>query len=419
MDSAAFTDGSGHKGLKGEYFHNLNFEGKPVLVRVDKKLDFGWGDDDGPLPLLKDSFTVRWTGIIRPVKTCFYKFYLSSDDGSRLFINGEKLIENWGIQGMRTKTCVVALEKGKSYNFRIDYFENTGFAGIKLCWQQIESNDAIKNAVALARKSDVAVIFAGLSDTIESEGWDIPDLKLPPGQDELISAVAAVNPKTIVVINSGIPVDMEKWEGKVSSIIQAWYPGMEGGNAIADLLLGNINPSGKLPATFPKKASDYPAMTDYPEIDGMTKYSEGIFVGYRYFDTYKKEPMFPFGHGLSYTSFKYSKLEIDPKEAVTNGYISANFTITNTGKLAGAEVCQLYVSEDHPSKPRPEKELKGFNKVELNPGESRKISIKVSAASLGFYDSDIKKWVTEPGTYKFRIGSSSRDIRLEGYVKIK
>jgi beta-glucosidase len=228
----------------------------------------------------------------------------------------------------------------------------------------------------------------------------------------LLKKIVAANPKTIVVLE-GTMVEMDVWLKKVPALLQAWYPGMEGGNALARVLFGDVNPSGKLPATFPKKMSDSPAhaLGAYPGTNGTVTYAEGLLVGYRWFDTKHLEPQFPFGFGLSYTTFKYSNLKLIPGSG-TNEIVTAQFEIENTGKRAGAEVAQLYVHEKNPRLTRPEKELKGFKKVSLQPGEKQTVSIPLTRSAFAYYDPARKGWVAQPDTFEIQIGGSSRDIRL-------
>jgi len=230
----------------------------------------------------------------------------------------------------------------------------------------------------------------------------------------LISKIVAANPKTVVVLE-GTMVEMDSWLGKVPALLQAWYPGMEGGNALAKVLFGDVNPSGKLPATFPKKLSDSPAhaLGNYPGTNGTVTYAEGLLVGYRWFDTKSIEPQFPFGFGLSYTTFKYSGLKLIPASG-TNEIVTAQFEIENTGKVAGAEVAQLYIHQKNPALMRPEKELKGFKKVFLQPGEKQTVSIPLNKAAFEYYDDGKKSWVADNDTFEILIGSSSRDLRLRG-----
>jgi beta-glucosidase len=271
-------------------------------------------------------------------------------------------------------------------------------------------------AVAAAKAADVVIYVGGLNHDpgFDCEGSDRKDLKLPYGQDELIRKIAAANPKTVVVLE-GTMVDMGSWLGRIPALLQAWYPGMEGGNALARVLFGDVNPSGKLPATFPKKLSDTPAATlgayAYPGTNGTVTYAEGLLVGYRWYDTKHIEPQFPFGFGLSYTTFKYSDLKLIPAEGA-NGIVTAQFEVENTGKRAGAEVAQLYVHEDNPRLMRPEKELKGFKKVFLQPGEKQTVSIPLTRSAFAYYNPAQDGWVAQPDVFEILVGGSSRDIRL-------
>jgi beta-glucosidase len=287
----------------------------------------------------------------------------------------------------------------------------------------------IAEAVAAAKAADVAIIVGGSihgydygkwsDNAYDAEGVDKPDMKMPFGQDELVKAVLAANPNTVVVLLGGGPIDVSAWAGQAKGIIEAWYPGMEGGNALAHILFGDVNPSGKLPVTFPVKLEDNPTavLGEYPSSPGnplKEVYKDDVFVGYRYYDTYKVAPQFAFGHGLSYTSFKYDKL------AVTPGAQSATvkLTVTNTGKVAGAEVVQLYVKPGQAAVKRPEKELKGFEKVFLKPGESKTVTLTLPADAFKYYSEAKKQWVLEPGKFDLLVGSSSRDIRLTGNVTL-
>ena len=278
--------------------------------------------------------------------------------------------------------------------------------------------ELVERAVAAARSTDVVIYIGGLNHDkgFDCEGADRKDMKLPYGQDELISKIVAANPKTVVVLE-GTMVEMDAWLDKVPVLLQAWYPGMEGGNALARVLFGDVNPSGKLPATFPKILSDSPAhaLGDYPGTNGTVTYAEGLLVGYRWFDTKNIKPQFPFGFGLSYTTFKYSDLKLVPGDG-TNEIVTAQFEVQNTGRVAGAEVAQLYVHENNPRLPRPEKELKGFKKVFLQPGEKQTVSIPLNKSAFAYYDDNKKSWIAQKDNFEIQIGSSSGDFRLRDHL---
>ncbi|HYF68122.1 MAG TPA: glycoside hydrolase family 3 C-terminal domain-containing protein [Ohtaekwangia sp.] len=281
----------------------------------------------------------------------------------------------------------------------------------------------IDDAVRVASKADVVVYVGGwihgFSDAwndnaFDSESVDKPSMSLPFAQNELIDAVQKANPNVVIVLYGGAATDMSAWHDKVKGIIQAWYPGMEGGNALARILFGKVNPSGKLPMTFPKRLEDSPAhvLGEYPGKDGVVRYNEGLLVGYRYFDTKKVEPLFPFGHGLSYTSFTFDGMTVQKGEKNA----TVKLQVKNTGDVAGAEVVQLYVKDDESSLERPEKELKAFAKVFLNPGESKIVTLVLNEDAFMYYNDTKKEWVLEPGRFTLLIGSSATDIKLTGEV---
>ncbi|RXF67191.1 glycoside hydrolase family 3 C-terminal domain-containing protein [Arcticibacter tournemirensis] len=284
----------------------------------------------------------------------------------------------------------------------------------------------IQKAVDAAKHADIAIVAGGWihgydyskwdDNAYDAEGFDKPSMEMPFGQDELITAVARANPNTIVVLYGGGPIDMSAWVNKVKGIIQAGYPGMEGGSALAEIILGKVNPSGKLTVTFPKKLQDSPAhkLGEYPGDSVNVHYNEDIFVGYRYFDTYKVKPQFAFGHGLSYTTFEYGKLSA----ATVNGDTFVRLNVKNTGTMAGAEIVQIYVHDKKASLKRPEKELKSFSKIFLAPGEVKELIFKLDKEAFSFFDSKQMEWVLEPGGFEILAGSSSVDIRSKVEIRL-
>jgi beta-glucosidase len=279
------------------------------------------------------------------------------------------------------------------------------------------SSELRDEAVALAAKSDLAIVVAGYAANLEGEGFDRKTLNLPAGQDDLIRAVAAANKNTIVVINAGSPVAMD-WVDQPPAVLDMWYGGQEGGHAIAAVLFGDVNPSGKLPLTFPKRIEDTPAFGHYPGANLHVEYEEGIYVGYRHYDTREIEPLFPFGHGLSYTKFELTGLEISPSKVAMNKPVEVKLRVRNTGSIAGVEVVQLYLHDVTASVDRPVKELKGFQRVYLKPGESQTVSVTLDRAAMSFFSPEKKSWVTEPGAFEVLAGTSSRDIRLRGKFEL-
>jgi len=286
----------------------------------------------------------------------------------------------------------------------------------------------IAEAVAAAKSADLVVFVGGWThgynysvwsdNAYDAEDTDKPDMQMPFGQNELLKAVMQANPKTVVTLIGGGAIDMSQWVDAAPAIIQAWYPGMEGGRALANILFGKTNPSGKLPMTFPKKLEDHGAhaLGEYPGDTAalVVHYTDDIYVGYRYYDTYKVEPQFAFGHGLSYTTFEYSNLQLSGDR---NG-VRVSFTIRNTGKLAGAETAQVYVSQEKSALPRPTRELKGFDKTVLKPGESKTITIALNAEAFKYFDDRSNEWVFEPGSFGFYVGGSSRSLPLRGTIRL-
>jgi beta-glucosidase len=257
----------------------------------------------------------------------------------------------------------------------------------------------------------VTIVFAGLTNEWESEEFDRPDMELPGDQVKLIEQVAAANPNTIVVLHAGSPLNLS-WLDQVAVVVQAWYLGQETGNAIADVLFGDVNPCGKLPTTFPKRLQDNPAYLNYPGENGQVLYGEGLFVGYRYYDKKDIAPLFPFGYGLSYTTFAYRNLRLSQTEYAPGDTIRLSVDVENTGSRAGKEIVQVYLHDVESRLVRPEKELKAFAKVALEPGETKTLTFTLDEQALSYYDPASKRWVAEAGEFQVLVGSSSRDIRL-------
>jgi beta-glucosidase len=278
----------------------------------------------------------------------------------------------------------------------------------------------VQEAVEAAKNSDVAIIFAGSNRDYETEASDRRDLHLPFGQEELIKKVLAVNPKTIVVMIAGAPFDINETSQKSSALIWSWFNGSEGGNALADVILGKVNPSGKLPWTMPKALKDSPAhaTNSFPG-DKAVNYAEGILIGYRWFDTKNIAPLFPFGYGLSYTTFGFENAKTDKTTYAQDETITVSVEVKNTGKVDGKEVVQLYSSKSDSKITRAAQELKGFKKALIKSGSSETVTIKVPVKELAYYDVAAKKWTVEPGKYTLKLGNSSRDIKKEIVVTIK
>jgi beta-glucosidase len=276
----------------------------------------------------------------------------------------------------------------------------------------------IDAAARLAADADAALVLAGLPLQYESEGIDRKHIDLPPSHNRLVEAIAAAQQNTVVVLTNGSAVAMP-WAGKVPAIVEAWLGGQAGAGAVADVVFGKVNPSGKLAETFPVRLEDTPAYLNFPAENGDVLYGERVFVGYRYADKRRIEPLFPFGHGLSYTEFTYSDLELSSPRISNEEMLTISVTVTNSGDVAGKEVVQLYIRDEEASVLRPDKELRGFDKLELAPGESRQIRFVLSERDFSFYSTHHGRWIAESGDYELLVGASSRDIRLQDRVTLQ
>lgn len=396
--------------LKMQVFANKALTGEPVYTGTVGKIEGTWSGN-GPAPGVgSTNFSIRWTGKIRPETSGRYMFSAGADDGVRVFLDANRIINDWADHAFKTTTAKVELEAGRDYEIGVEFYQGTGDAAIKFGWGAVKDSEAAKTAA----ECDAAIVCVGFDRHSEGEGHDRP-FELPSDQVDLIRQVAEANPKTIVVINSGGGVAWDGWLDKVPAVLQAWYPGQEVGQAVAEIIFGDVNPSGKLPATFEAKAEDNPAFPYYHiKTDNKTPYTEGVFVGYRGYDKNNVTPAFCFGHGLSYTTFKFANLRVTPRGKGDARAFAISCDVTNTGKRAGAEVAQLYVGDPKASVPRPIHELKGFEKVLLKPGEKKTVTFTVTKDSLVFYSVDKHAWLTEPGEFTVSVGSSSRDLPLKG-----
>ncbi len=419
----------GEPGLLGEYFNNQNMQGPPALSRKDDHLNFRWGYgsyvEGGP----EDHFSARWTGYYTPNASGEYTFYVSADDGYRLYVDDKPLLDRWRVSSETLTTAIFRLEAGKTYRIRLEYFEATGQASVGL-GIRLEAGRALREAQEAAAKADAVILCVGFDQSTESEGSD-RTFALPPGQDELVRALLAANKKVVVVLTAGGNADMHDWIDSAPALLHAWYPGQEGGRALAKIMFGDVSPSGKLPISMERRWQDNATYNSYydPNLGvgqsgdardpsgvarGHVVYKEGIYLGYRHFDKTGIKPLFPFGHGLSYTTFKYSNLKIAPTSAGESELVIVSFDITNTGKREGAEVAQVYVSDRHSKVERPVKELKGFAKVDLKPGETRRVTVSLNRRAFSYYDVIGKQWKTDPGEFAILVGSSSARTELTG-----
>jgi beta-glucosidase len=413
------------EGLWGEYFAGVEFSGKPLMSRMDSRVDFWWLSF-APMDTTPESFSVRWTGKLIPEISGRHTLAADNTGICKIWLDDLLIIDHAPgtinqIYGSSEQSIVLDLEAGKEYPIKIEYIRQSGldFPHIQVLFGYTplpEDDNRLEKAVLLAEDCDVTVVFVGFPEGYETEGRDRPNLELTGRQNELVEAVASANSNTIVVINAGSPISMP-WIDKVAGILFAYYPGLEGGNAIAEILFGQVNPSGKLPVTFPRNLYDSPAYLHYPG-DKDVYYGEGIFVGYRHYDIRHIEPLFPFGYGQSYTNFVYKNLVV-PEKVKVGESIQVNLEVVNSGSLAGKEIVQVYVHDNQSSLIRPIKELKGFSKVSLNPGESKRVTIELDKRAFAYYNPDENDWIIEPGIFTIMVGSSSIEIHLQAEIVVE
>ena len=416
---------SAWQGLQGTYYKESGWAGEPVAKQADANIDFnappvaalnpappagaaagGRGGRGPRAPRIP--WSAKWEGSLLPPSTGMYRLSLNSSGTTRVLVNNKIVVEIPKQSGVVTVTGMVNLTAGQAVPVRV---ECTGTGAIHIGWQTPDQ-DMVNAAVKAAKQSDVAIVFAGER---AGEGYDRTGLKTPGDLDHLIDAVATANPKTIVVLNTAGPVLMP-WLDKVSGVVEAWYPGQFDGEAIAALLFGDVNPSGRLPMTFPASDQQGPATKpdEYPGDGKTANYSEGVLVGYRWYDAKNQVPLFPFGFGLSYTTFQYGAATVNHK---SGDDATVSVKVTNSGKRRGSEVVQLYVGMPTEAGEAP-RQLKGFSRVELNPGESKTVSMALNKESLSVWDEATHDWKVYPGKYSVEVGASSRDIRSKGAFTI-
>lgn len=411
-----------------EYFNNTDLNGEPVARTQVSSLEFIWFGAALPSEVNPYTFSMRASGRFSVPDAGSYQFSVGCSGKARLWINGLEVVDNWTqpapgsyLFGMGSGDAFgeIVLSEGQRHTVQLEYTTENADAirGVRVgCFLPLP-DDSISRAAALAGESDAAVVFVGLNGEWESEGFDRPDMDLTAEQVELIEQVAAANPNTVVVLQTGSPITMP-WLDKAAAVLQAWYPGQECGNAIADVLFGDATPSGKLPQTFPQRLEDNPAFINYPGENGRVHYGEGIFVGYRYYEKKQVEPLFPFGFGLSYTTFGYSNLRLSADSLHPNDELQVSVDITNTGVRAGQEVVQLYVRDEDTPVLRPEKELKAFGKVALQPGETRTVTLTLDREAFAYFNDGLRCWVAEAGDFALLVGASSQDIRASASVTL-
>jgi len=414
VDWLRAKDGSS-PGLTLSYYQNRELTGDVSHTHVINQSEVKWFGTVNPFVDLAN-FSLRLEGTLTAPVAGTHQLHLWSIGQARLFVDGELIVDHMEGDNIDRHTIVpIELTPDKPVSILVEYITNpdSRWRTLRLGCIPPIAEDSIQAAVDAAAKADVAVVVAGLMREWEGEGFDRVDMKLAGQQDELISRVAAVNPRTVVVLNVGSPVEMP-WIDEVTAVLHQWYGGQDAGHALADVLFGDVNPSAKLPTTFPVRLEDNPAYINYPGENGKVHYGEGIFVGYRYYDKKAIAPLFPFGHGLSYTTFAYSNLQLNGDSFGGDDQILVNVDVMNTGECAGQEVVQLYIRDEESQIVRPLQELKAFAKVALEAGETKTVTLTLDRQALAFYDTAVHDWAVESGKFSVLIGASSRDIRLQG-----
>lgn len=419
-----FWTANGQKGLTSS-FYSLDKKVKrisdnilPVLQRVDEQVDFLWESKPNISENLGEYYAVVWEGCIEATRTDSLLLFVDAQGGFRLSVDGELLYDASIAPSYASCNVAVSVRKGDKKVVKLEYYNNNCLPAEVHLGYAYQGEVDFSEAKRLASSADIVVFCGGLNGLIEKEGRDRP-FDLPYGQELLIKELSSVNPNLIVTVHAGGGVQMDSWIDEVAAILFLFYPGQEGGRAMAQILSGKINPSAKLPFTIEKHWEDSPAYGSYDETRGERKvyYREGIFVGYRGYEKKQIAPLFPFGFGLSYTNFHYSDMDVkvvNKKEKK----VKVTFTVSNIGNHQGMEIAQLYVRDEYSKEERPLKELKGFEKMHLKPGESKEVMIELEKDDFQYFSERQRKWIFEPGVFEIHVGTSSKDIRLKKQIKL-
>jgi beta-glucosidase len=427
-DATNFSSASanGVLGLKAEYFEKEDLQGQPFITDHQVHLNFG-APAKNVIP--DQALSARWTGYFTPGAAGPYDLFVSStgEDGGyyRLHVDDKLILDHWKDSRELLGMATVTLDSKPHKVVLERHGHSTWLGGYLRMGIVPQSTYVTPEAKARAAKADLVVVAAGFDPASESEGAD-RTFRLPPGQDELIQEMLAANKNTVVVLTSGGGVDMNAWIDRTPALLQVWYPGQEGGRAAAEILFGDADPSGRLPATFERRWEDNPVHDSYYPAPGTNRvvYKESVFVGYRGYEHNGTKPLFPFGYGLSYTTFSYSNIRIKPVnagppgEATSGPLYEVTFDVRNSGAREGADVAQVYVADSHSKVPRPAKELKGFVRIDLKPGETKTSTVTLDRRAFSYYDVATKQWHADPGEFNVLVGRSSQDIELRGSLKL-
>ena len=407
----------GKPGLAVEYFNNDTLSGTPVATGTDAKIAFNWGLKMPVPQVTQAAFSARWIGEIKPTVTGEYEFVSSSDDGSRVFINGKEIINNWQQHALTTMTAVVWLHAGRTYHLKVDYFNAIALAQMEFGYRLMASRPMF-SAADLKRiaRADAVIACVGFGPKYEGENQD-RGYHLWGSQNRILRRVANLNKRTIVVVNAGAGIGMSSWIHKVAGLVYAWYPGESGNTAVAKIIFGKIDPSGRLPDTFSRHWRNEPAYGTFPAVNNVMHFTSGIYTGYRWYDKMHIKPLYPFGFGLSYTTFAMRHLHVTSTGSGKQRVFNVTAEVTNTGKMAGAQVAQLYIHPLVDRKNRCVQTLKGFARVNLQPGQSKTVTMKLDWRDFAYYNTAEKDWQVPPGKYEIAIGSSSDHEPLHQVIR--
>jgi beta-glucosidase len=424
------AENSHEQGLRGEYFRGADFKGEPVLTRIDPRIAFRWdrgaptddlvarGELHDDKALDGDAYSVRWTGKLIPPVSGNYEINVSANDGYRLFIDNKKVLDSWELTERLTgESAKVELTAGKAIDIKLEYFEDIRDAEVRLAWRMPGAKSPYEEALEAAKNSDVIVFVGGLTGDVEGEemkvnypgfmGGDRTDLRLPKPQRELLQDLVAIDKPLVLVLTGGASLAVDWADQHVPAILMAWYPGQRGGSAVADVLFGDVSPSGRLPVTFYRADAKLPDFEDY-SMQGRT---------YRY---YQEKPLYPFGYGLSYSKFTYRDLTLDQKTLESGEQLKISVQVKNSGDMPATEVVQLYVRPIKRGKLDAIKNLREFRSVDLKPGETKTLQFSLAAdEDFTYYDEREKAYRTRAGRYDIEVGASSEDIRVAKTIKIK